>query len=218
MATQINRNLEAIGDEVVSSGRVEQLAQVMTSAKSRLEKKLGQNLRLAEKHQIEAKALESELRTLRSDIDVALGTREINVSLLHKRAGGASYIKGRCWWHGKQREVQIGSIPSVLDRINNMSRQGGCGDLEIVKNSDLSWDELKSNEALIKAVKDIGRAKLRKYIFNKLLSEHLDLGSDDEVPGPISDEHDSGHSISSHEDAIEAYTDDWYVQWRRENL
>ncbi len=218
MATQINRNLKAIGDKVVSSGRVEQLAKVMTSVKSRLEKKLGQNLRLAEKHQLKAKALESELRTLRSDIDVAFGTKEINVSLLHKRAGGASYIKGRCWWHGKQREVQIGSIPSLLDRINNMIRQGERCDLKIVENGDLSWDDLKSNEALIKAVKNIGRARLRKYIINKLLSEHLNLDGNDEVPGSINDEHDSGHGVSSHQDAIEAYTDDWYVQWRRENL
>ena len=218
MATQINRNLKAIGDKGVSSGRVEQLARLMTSAKSRLKKKLGQSLRLAEKHQLEAKALESELRTLRADIEIAFGTREINVSLLHKRAGGASYIKGRCWWHGKQREVQIGSIPAVLDQINTMIRQGEYGDLKIVENGNLSWGELKSDEALVEAVKDIGRARLRKYIIKKLLSEHMDLGHDDEVLGPIPDEHDSGHDISSHQDVIEAYTDDWYVQWRRENL
>ncbi len=218
MATQINRNLKAIGDKGVLSGRVEQLARVMTSAKSKLEKKLGQSLCLAEKHQLETKALESELRTLRADIEIAFGTREINVSLLHKRAGGASYIKGRCWWHGKQREVQIGSIPAVLDRISTMIRQGEYGDLKIVENGDLSWSELKSDKALVEAVKDIGRARLRKYIIKKLLSEHIDLDRDDEVLGPIPDEHDSGHDVSSRQDAKEAYTDDWYAQWRRENL
>jgi len=215
MAAQINRNLVAIGEKGVSSERAEQLAKVMMSAKYRLEKKLGQNLRLAEKHRLEAKALESELRTLRADIEIALGTREIKVSLLHKRAGGASYIKGRCWWHGKQREVQIGSIPSLLDRINNMIRLGERGDLKIVENGDLSWSELKSDEALVEAVKDIGRARLRKYILEKLLSEHLD--SDHEVPGSTPDEYDSGLDVSAHLDAIEVNTDEWYVRWRREN-
>ncbi len=218
VATQINRNLKAIGDKGVSSGRVERLARVMTSAKSRLEKKLGQSLRLAEKHRLEAKALESELKTLQSDLEIAFGAREITVSLLHKRAGGASYIKGRCWWHGKQREVQIGSIPAVLDRINTMIRQGEYGDLKIVVDSDLSWGELKSDEALVGAVKDIGRARLRKYIIKNLLPERMDFGSDDEVLGPTPDEHDTGQEVSSRKDVIEAYTDDWYVQWRRENL
>ena len=217
MAAQINRNLVAIGEKGVSSERVEQLAKVMTSAKYRLEKKLGQNLRLAEEHQIEAKELESELKILQSDLEVAFGTKEFKVSLLHKRVGAASYIKGRCWWHGKQREVQIGSIPAVLDRINHMISQGECGDLKIVENGDLSWEELRSNEALIEAVKDIGRARLRKYIIKKLLSEHLDLDSDHEVPGSIPDEYDSGLDVSSHLDAIEVNTNEWYVRWRREN-
>ena len=218
MAAQINRNLVAVGEKGVSSERVEQLAKVMTSAKYRLEKKLGQNLRLAEKHQLEAKELESELKILQSDLEVAFGTKGFKVSLLHKRVGAASYIKGRCWWHSKQREVQIGSIPAVLNRINTMIRQGEYGDLKIMENGDLSWGELKSDEALVEAVKDVGRARLRKYIIKKLLSEHMDLGRDDEVLSPIPDEHDSGHDSSSHQDVIEAYTDDWYVQWRRENL
>ncbi len=217
VATQINRNLKVIRDKGVSSGCVEQLARVMTSTESRIEKKLGQSLRLAEKHQLEARALESELRTLRADIEIAFGTREINVSLLHKRTGGASYIKGRCWWHGKQREVQIGSIPAVLNRINTMIRQGEYGDLKIMENGDLSWGELKSDEALVEAVKDIGRARLRKYIIKKLLSKRMDLDSDAEVFDPTSDEHDSGRAVSSLKDLIEAYSDDWYVQWRREN-
>ncbi|MBA7644099.1 hypothetical protein ES703_51836 [subsurface metagenome] len=148
------------------------------------------------------------MKILQSDLEEAFGTKEFKVSLLHKRVGAASYIKGRCWWHGKQREVQIGSIPAVLDRINHMISQGECGDLKILENGDLSWEELRSNEALIEAVKDIGRARLRKYIIKKLLSEHLDLDSDHEVPGSTPDEYP---------DAIEVNTDEWYVRWRREN-
>lgn len=208
----------ATEDEGESSGRVEQLARTMTNAKYRIEKKLKHNLRLAEKHQIRANTLEKELKILKSDVEVALGTKEFKVSLLHKRVGVASYIKGRCWWRGKQREVQIGSIPSVLDRINHMIEKGECGDLELLENSDLSWQELKSDEALIKVVKDMGRARLRKYILKKLFSEHIDLDSDDGIPEPTSDDSDSDQDISTHQDTYKASIDEWYVRWRRDNL
>lgn len=207
----------AIRESVGSSGRVEELAKVMTSTKIRLEKRLGRNRRLIEKHQLEAKALDSQLRILQTDMEMAFGTREFKVSLLHKRVGAASYIKGRCWWRGKQREVQIGSIQTVIERINHMISQGECGELERVENDGLSWETFKSDKTLVKIVKDMGRARLRKYIIKKLLSEHMDFGSDDEVLGPIPDENDTGHEVSSRRDVIEAYSDDWYVKWRREN-
>ncbi len=210
----------AIRESVGSSGRVEELAKVMTSAKIKLEKRVGLNRRLIEKHQLEVKALDSQLRILQTDMEMAFGTREFKVALLHKRVGGASYIKGRCWWRGKQREVQIGSIQTVIERINHMISQGECGEFERVENDGLRWETFKSDKTLVKIVKDMGRAKLREYIIKKLLAEHLELDSDsdDEVLGTAPQEQGTDHQLSGHPDAMETNADEWYVQWRRENL
>ena len=42
------------------------------------------------------------------------------ISLLYKKIGNIYYIKARFYWEGKQREVQVGSIPSVIEIINRM--------------------------------------------------------------------------------------------------
>ena len=37
------------------------------------------------------------------------------ISLLYKRQGEFYYVKARFYWGGKQREVQVGSIPIVIE-------------------------------------------------------------------------------------------------------
>ena len=46
------------------------------------------------------------------------------VSLLYKNQSGSCYIKARFYWEGKQREVQVGSIPIVIAIINTMINNG----------------------------------------------------------------------------------------------
>ena len=42
------------------------------------------------------------------------------ISLLHKKQGEFYYLKARFYWRGKQREVQVGSIPNVIEIINSI--------------------------------------------------------------------------------------------------
>ena len=51
--------------------------------------------------------------------------------------GDAFYIKARFYWEGKQREVQVGSIPIVLEIINTMIYNKSLEGLKPVKAKNL---------------------------------------------------------------------------------
>ncbi len=216
---RFNKELKAIGDTGISPAGAERLVRMMEGERSRLEKRLDRSRRLAEKYRAQVGVLEPELRTLQEDIERVSGAKEINISLLHKGASGSAYIKGRCWWNGKQREVQIGSIPAVLARINRMIESGDIDYLETIEDTDKTWDQVKSREGLVRGIREIGRIKFRKYIIKKLLAEY---SADDSTGvalvgrGP---EHEYAQPKAGEVPVPEAVASgDWYDQWREENL
>ena len=64
--------------------------------------------------------LGSELKYLEETVQKAFHPSIKNISLLYKVMGNKEYIKARFYWEGRQREVQVGSIPIVLDIVSNM--------------------------------------------------------------------------------------------------
>ena len=65
-------------------------------------------------------------------------------SLLYKKMGDVFYIKSRFYWEGKQREVQVGSIPSVLEIINRMISNNMLEGLKPVLVNKFTWNEIKN--------------------------------------------------------------------------
>jgi len=185
-----------------------QLAKALSEAQSEYNKQLKHTRSKAEKHLNRAKYIEAELKTLQADIDVAVHGRPMSVSLLHKAISGTAYIKARCWWHGKQREVQIGTIPAVLKRISAMASP-----VQLPGAADLTWEEMKGNAEIIDVVKDMAREKLRRYISKRLLAEYQSGAADEEAQsGPESDV-DAGLRPAT----VANDRDDWYEQWGRAN-
>lgn len=216
---EINREFEAIGIKGIAPVHVEQLIKVMTSERSRLEKRLAKSLGLAEKYQSEAMTIEPGLRALQDDLERAFGTKGINISLLHKKSGGSTYIKGRCWWNGKQREVQIGSIRTVLTRINQMIANGAISDLQPVKDLDLTWEQLRDRKQLVRAVGEIGKIKFRKYLIRKLLLEYPSPENEIHRPNELPPELEFEHLVDADVNIPDmASSNDWYEQWSKENL
>ena len=216
---EINKEFDTIGVKGITPVRVERLAKIMEGERSRLDKKMGKSLALAGKYRSEAKTIETELRALQDDIERLFGRKEINISLLHKKSSGSSYIKGRCWWNGKQREVQIGSIRSVLTMVNHMIAGGIIDYLKPVEDFDLTWEKLKSREKLVRAIREIGKIKFRKYMIGKLLAERSDLVSESETYNEIPVDLEFGRPVDTDLNIPdEAAADDWYEQWSRDNL
>ncbi len=205
---EINREFETIGVEGITPVRVERLIKMMESERLRLEKRLVKSLGLVEKYRREAKTIEPGLQALQDDLERAFGTKGINISLLYKKSSGSTYIKGRCWWNGKQREVQIGSIPVVLATI-----RGNKGAPKIA--DDLSWEALKQDRRLIENVKELGRQKLRAYIARQLqLLYQPGRKAATGMATPM-DRVTEDRSIKQHVPTELMGSGDWYSRWHQ---
>ena len=66
------------------------------------------------------KNLKSQLKYCEETLQKAFQPSTDNISLLYKKVGNHYYIKARFYWQGMQREVQVGSIPNVLEIIQEM--------------------------------------------------------------------------------------------------
>ena len=55
------------------------------------------------------------------------------ISILYKNQGEFYYVKARFYWCGKQRDVQVGSIPKVIEILNTMIVKKLLPDLKIIK-------------------------------------------------------------------------------------
>lgn len=184
------------------------LERSLTGVRSRLEAKLARSKNLASRYLGASRVMEADLNTLESGLALATGDRPIAISLLYKRAGSREYIKGRCWWNGKQREVQIGSIPTVLATV-----RGNKGGPKVV--DELTWEALKQDKRLVEYVKELGRQKLRSYIARQLqlmyqpgrkAATELEAPADVVTEGTSTDEQVPTELFGS---------GDWYSRWHQ---
>ena len=185
-----------------------QLAKVLQTTHSKYSKQLERSRSEAEKHQTQVKNIESELKTLQADIDVAVHGKPMSVSLLHKTISGTAYIKARCWWHGKQREVQVGTIPAVLERVRALGSQ-----VQIADGADPTWAEFKGNEAIIELVKEMAREKLRLYIVKRLTAEYQAFPVAEVASGGA----ESKVTAQPKADLDLDTGEDWYARWGMAN-
>ena len=150
------------------------------------------------------------------------------ISLLYKKMGDVFYIKARFYWEGKQREVQVGSIPSVLETINKMISNKLLKDLKPVVAKKLTWNEIKKRFDLMDGIRKIASLKSQEYILRKLMFNKLTiLGTKDmantkenDTPGIAGD---NSQSIANYKSETEKETeledgDNWYDRWRKDNL
>ena len=149
-----------------------------------------------------------------------------NVSLLYKKQGESYYIKARFYWGSKQREVQVGSIPIIIEIINNLIVNKIMTDIKQIKTTSITWEQINKCPALINAIKYIASLKAQEYILRRLLSDKIDLMNKREahdkenfkvnVEEMQSDSEDINTSFEEHEENVKGVQ--WYERWRRDNL
>ena len=148
------------------------------------------------------------------------------VSLLYKNQGGTYYIKSRFYWEGKQREVQVGSIPIVIEIINTLIINNILTDMKQVKTNNVSWDQINKRPALVDAVKLIASLKAQEYILRRLLAAKLNVM--DKTDDQKEDKSQAKAEEMQHKSSDSNYPNDegaksiegveWYERWRRDNL
>ena len=150
------------------------------------------------------------------------------ISLLYKKMGDIFYIKARFYWEGKQREVQVGSIPSVIEIINKMISNKLLEGLKPVRAKKLTWNEIKKRSNLMGGIRKIASIKAQEYILRKLMLNKLNLLGSKEI-GSIKEDktteiaEDNSQSPSNHKSETVEETelengDNWYDRWRKDNL
>ena len=150
------------------------------------------------------------------------------ISLLYKKMGDIFYIKARFYWEGKQREVQVGSIPTVLEIINTMISYKLLEGLKPVRAKKLTWNEIKKRSNLMNGIKKIASLKSQEYILRKLMFNKLNIiGSKDistidkdETPEITRDNSQNPENYKSETVEVTEVEDgdNWYDRWRKDNL
>jgi len=150
------------------------------------------------------------------------------ISLLYKKMGDIFYIKARFYWEGKQREVQVGSISTVLEIINTMISNTVLKDLKPVRAKKLTWNEIKKRFNLMNGIKKIASLKSQEYILRKLMfnklniieSKNMATIEEDETPEIARDNSQNPKNYKSETVEITELEDDdnWYDKWRKDNL
>ena len=150
------------------------------------------------------------------------------ISLLYKKIGDAFYIKARFYWEGKQREVQVGSIPIVLEIINIMISNKVLEGLKPVRAKKLTWNEIKKRSNLISGIKKIASLKSQEYIIRRLMYDKLNLLEsknipdieENEIPEIVKDNSSLPIKYKTDNDGVTEMEDgdNWYDKWRKDNL
>ena len=150
------------------------------------------------------------------------------ISLLYKNMGDVFYIKARFYWEGKQREVQVGSIPAVIEIINKMISNKLLEGLKPVRAKKLTWNEIKKRSNLMNGIKKIASLKSQEYILRKLMFNKLNIiGSKDistidkdETPEISRDNSQNPENYKSETVEVTELEDgdNWYDRWRKDNL
>ena len=165
------------------------------------------------------KNLKSELKYCEETLQKAFHPSTKNISLLYKNLGHHCYIKARFYWQGKQREVQVGSIPIVLDIIQKMMDQGHLKGIVMPKTAQITWEKFKKNTKLIEATKEIATLKFQEYIIRKLSgNETHQLKRDNLEKRNNKKTKKTTHDQKYEVEHKEKEDFDWYVQWRNNNL
>ena len=140
------------------------------------------------------------------------------VSISMKKQKSKRYIKGRFWWEGKQRDVQIGSEKTILFLLKNLKKSQIVKGLKIKNGKKINWKIIQADKKLNEAVQTIGRIKATGYILKKVNGEDILHNQSSEVEDPKKNNKKIVIKTSPIVETNEHINMDWYAEWKDENF
>ena len=140
------------------------------------------------------------------------------VSISMKKQKSKRYIKGRFWWEGKQRDVQIGSEKTILFLLKNLKKSQIVKGLKIKNGKKINWKFIQADKKLNEAVQTIGRIKATGYILKKVKGEDILHNQSSEVEDPKKNNKKIVIKTSPIVETNEHINMDWYAEWKGENF
>ena len=212
----------------VSQSELEKLYQSLENNTDQLKKKLHRQEELIRSQIRKRNRIKFQLKRNLESINKTFHPSKKNISLLFKKQGESSYIKARLYWGGRQREVQVGSIPIVIDMINNMIAEEILPGIKIIRSKKLTWRKIKQNPEHIEAIKEIATLKFQEYFIRKLLTgedQNIDPNNQSsqtvQASPTVKENIEQVHPEEERTDTSQkapVEKEDWYIQWRRNNL
>ncbi len=207
------------GNLRLTTAEIRKLFRLQLQQNQKIYKELANKEKIVKESLDQIKNLKSKLKYNEETLQKAFHPSTDKIALLYKNVGNHYYIKARFYWYGQQREVQVGSIPIVLDIIKKMLSQGYLHDVSLPKSAQITWEQFKNKVNLINATKEIAALKFQEYIIRKLYAEDTNQFGTGYLEKENSEKSAKAHPVNKYTDENkEEEKFEWYVQWRNNNL
>ena len=165
------------------------------------------------------KNLKSELKYCEGTIQKGFHPSAENIALQYKNIGNNYYIKARFYWKGQQREVQVGSIPIVLEIMKKMLAQGYLQDISVPKSGQMTWEQFIKRTNLVEGTKKIAALKFQEYIIRKIVIDDIDTNRRGGIEKSTNEKLVTVFPVEKNREEDRTNKKyEWYTKWRRNNL
>ena len=201
---------------------LEKLYRALEKDNNRLKKKQARQEEIIRANITERNKINSQIKQNSESVQKSFYPSTNKISLLYKKQGEFYYVKARFYWGGKQREVQVGSIPNVIEIINTMIVNKLLFGVKTIKVKKLTWEQINKRPILIDAIKEIASIKAQEYILRRLMHDKLNVVNETDENIRL-DSEEINHIEAKHKHVYEEEDDseegiEWYKKWRRDNL
>ena len=201
---------------------LEKLYRSLQRDNNRLKKKQARQEEIIKANITERNKINSQIKRNSESIQKSFYPSTNKISLLYKKQAEFYYVKARFYWGGKQREVQVGSIPNIIEIINTMIVNKLLPGIKIIKVKKLNWEQINKRPILIDAIKEIASLKAQEYLLRRLLHDKLNIV--DEIDENIRLDTEEIRNFDARNEPVYGEDDEseegieWYKKWRRDNL
>ena len=206
-----------VGNSSISKKEIALILEQLTRKSVNLMKKQDMLVRQKTRVEIDLKRTEDEITRTKERLDIII-RNDKHVSISLKKQKKKQYVKGRFWWEGKQRDVQIGSEKTIITLLKNLRKNQLIKGLKLKNDTNLSWKFIQKSKKLIDAIKTIGGIKVTGYVLNKVKEEGsypMNSSKGDENYDRL----EKKVLITSRSVKKEKRMDmDWYEEWKNENF
>ena len=214
---EIYNRQQWVGNSSISKKEIALILEELTRKSVNLMKKQDMLVRQKTRVEIDLKRTEDEITRTKERLDIII-RNDKHVSISLKKQKTKQYVKGRFWWEGKQRDVQIGSEKTIITLLKNLRKNQLIKGLKLKNDTNLSWKFIQKSKKLIDAIKTIGGIKVTGYVLNKVKEEGsypMNSSKGDENYDRL----EKKVLITSRSVKKEKRMDmDWYEEWKNENF
>ena len=208
---------KCVGNSSVSKKEISFLLDQLDKRSVHLIKKKDMLVRQKTRIDNDLKQTENEIKRIRERLNYIVNSdKQVSISL--KKQQSNQYIKGRFWWEGKQRDIQIGSEKTIMSILCTLRENKLVYRVKVKRDQKFNWKYFQKDKKIADAVQMIGRIKAAGYILNKLIKEGsldpLKIG----IENPMIPNKKKRPVTASTIVETENMNIDWYDGWKNKNF